>query len=287
VLRKIKNSMGRKKKIDSKEAGLEIGLFFFKFFLKSEYLHYGFFPSDLPTDITNLAKAQENYAELLLSNIPSGVKTILDVGCGSGKMAEKLISKGYDVDTVSPGVLLTKYVQNKLGNQITIHNCKFEDFSSTKKYDLILFSESFQYIPIEKSLEGFKKFASPNGYMMICDFFRLEDEGKSLLGGGHSFKDWEATIQRYPFKKLKEQDITDQTAPTIDLVNALALEVLHPTWKTIFLLGEDRFPLLLKFVKWKYKKKIQKMENKHFSGQRNGVNFKKYKKYMLYIFQTN
>jgi hypothetical protein len=35
--------MARQKKVDSKEVALEIELLIFKFFLKTEYLHYGMF----------------------------------------------------------------------------------------------------------------------------------------------------------------------------------------------------------------------------------------------------
>ena len=50
-------------------------------------------------------------------------------------------------------------------------------------------------------------------------------------------------------------------------------EVLAPVWKSVFALAEDKFPLVLKMIKWKYKKKIDKMESKHFSGTRNSDNF--------------
>ncbi|NJM94843.1 MAG: hypothetical protein HC842_09440 [Cytophagales bacterium] len=75
----------RPRQVDSKEVGLELGLVLFKFFLKSEYLHYGYFSDGLPIDIQNLKTAQERYTDLLMSQIPATAKSILDVGCGSGK----------------------------------------------------------------------------------------------------------------------------------------------------------------------------------------------------------
>jgi len=272
-------------RIDSKEAGLEIGLYFFKFFIKSEYLHYGYFSNGLATDIANLAQAQANYADFLLSQIPTDVKSILDVGCGSGKFAQQLLDKGYEVDCVSPGTLLTNYVKKLIGNRGKLYNSKFEDFKTDKKYDLVLFSESFQYIPIDRSLGDSLNYLREGGYIMVCDFFKNDPQGKSQLGGGHEWKDWEAKLPKYPLKKLIEKDITAETAPTIDIVNAMTLEVIQPIWKTVFALGESRFPLVMKFVRWKYKKKLEKMELKHFSGLRSGENFRNYKKYMFYLFQ--
>ncbi|NJL13835.1 MAG: hypothetical protein HC913_13095 [Microscillaceae bacterium] len=42
-------------KIDSKEVGLELGLRVFNFFLKTEYLHYGYFEKEMPIEIQSLA----------------------------------------------------------------------------------------------------------------------------------------------------------------------------------------------------------------------------------------
>lgn len=277
----------KNRKVDSKEVGLDIGLMIFKHFLKTEYLHYGYFTPDMEIDITNLKKAQENYFEHLASRIPDGVKTILDVGCGSGKTAEELIARGYSVDCVSPGKILTEYAQEKLQGKIEMFNCKFENISTDKKYDLVLFSESFQYIPMDSSISGALKLLNPGGYIMVCDFFKTEAPGKSMLGGGHKYSEWLNIKNQLDIKTLIEEDITENTAPTIDLVDQLNRNVLKPTWEVVFLLGEDRFPSLIKFIKWKYRKKFEKMENKHFSGQRNGEAFKTHKKYMFYLFQAN
>jgi 2-polyprenyl-3-methyl-5-hydroxy-6-metoxy-1,4-benzoquinol methylase len=247
-------------------------------------LHYGLFEG-LETDIQNLAKAQENYAEFLILNIPDGVKTILDVGCGSGRMARTLLEKGYQVDCVSPGTLLTNYIKDTLGNRTELYNCKFEDLKTTKKYDLVMFCESFQYIPMDRSISGALDVLKPGGFIILSDFFQTDEPGKSPIGGGHKFKEWEEKKAIFKIKQLKERDITKETAPTIDLVNQMTMEFLYPTWNVIFKLAEDRFPLVLKFLEWKYKKKLAKMENKHFQGQRNGANFAKYKKYMFYLFQ--
>jgi cyclopropane fatty-acyl-phospholipid synthase-like methyltransferase len=273
-------------KVDSKEVGLELGLLVYKFFLKTEYLHYGYFIDGLGADVTNLKKAQENYAELLFSHIPEGVKTILDVGCGSGKTAEQLVTKGYKVDCVSPGQILTTYAREMLGEKVEFYQCLFEDIKTDKKYDLVLFSESFQYIPMEKSISGALDLLNPQGYIMASDFFKTDPEGKSKLGGGHDYNQWMKIRDSFPVKTLVEKDITAETSLTIDIVNQLNKEVLKPVWTSGWALAEDRFPAIIKIIRKIYKKKLTKMENKHFTGQRNGEMFRKYKKYMFYLFQA-
>jgi SAM-dependent methyltransferase len=281
--------MSKKKKnykVDSKEVGLELGLRVYKFFLKSEYLHYGYFADGLEADVSNLKKAQENYAELIFSHIPEGTKTILDVGCGSGKTAEQLVAKGYQVDCVSPGQILTAYAKNMLGDKVNFFQRKFEDVITDRKYDLVLFSESFQYIPMDKSIPGALKLLNPGGYIIASDFFSTDPEGKSKLGGGHDYQQWLKIKETFPVKILAEKDITAETSLTIDIVSQLNAEVIKPVWTSAWALGEDRFPLVIKLVRRLYKKKLHKIEDKHFTGRRNGELFRKYKKYVFYLFQA-
>lgn len=278
--------MARAKKVNSKEVGLEIGLLIFKFFLKTEYLHYGYFSDGLEADVSNLKEAQERYTEQLFSLIPQGVDAILDVGCGSGKTAQELMNRGYRVDCVSPSILLNEYAQNLLGDKGIVYNSKFENFETDKKYDLIMFSESFQYIPIDEAIPGALKYLNPHGHILLGDFFRRDIPGRHPIGGGHQWTAWQSKLPTFSVDVVTETDITEETSKTIDIVDQLAKEVLQPAWKLGFKLAEDRFPILMKLVKWKYNKKLRKMEGKHFSGQRTGANFVKYKKYIMCLLRA-
>ena len=133
-------------KVELKEIGLDVGLAVARHFYKTEYLHYGFWPPELSVEPANVLQAQENYANLLLETIPKGVKRILDVGCGSGKFAQKMIEHGYEVDCVSPSPYLTNYARGLLGPDVTIFECRYADLKTDRKYDLVLCSESFQYL---------------------------------------------------------------------------------------------------------------------------------------------
>jgi len=276
-----------RQKFDSKEVGLEIGLVIFRYFLKSEYLHYGLFTNGLKGDIANLAQAQINYAEHLLERVPDDVETILDVGCGSGKMAQTLIERGFRVDCVSPSILLAERARTLVGDDCEIFQCGFEDLQTDKRYDLIMFSESFQYIPVETALENALRFANPRGYVLVSDYFRTDAPGECLLGGGHSFATWEEQLRKYPLDVLSEQDLTELAAPTVDVINSFSQELLHPVWKLSFVLVENKYPLVARFLKWKFRKKIAKLEKKHFTGGRTAEVFKKHKQYMFYLFQKS
>jgi len=273
------------RKLESREIGLDLGLLLFKNFLDTDYLHYGLFTDGLQPKITNIPVAQENYAQMLISMIPMNVKSILDVGCGSGRFAHTLIEKGYSVDCVSPESILTDYAEELLKNKSKIVKCPFQNYESKKRYDLVLFSESFQYIPIKSAVSNAIHHLHQNGYILISDFFKTDAPGKSPLGGGHSLKNWEGLYPEYPLELKLCKDITNETAYTIDVANQLSQNLLHPIWKLILQSLNQRYPRILKLLKWKFNPKLNKIEYKYFSGENNGDSFRKYKRYMVYLFQ--
>ena len=112
-----------RKKVDSKEVGLELGLVLGRYFLKTDDLHYGYWPEDLEVDVVNFPKAQKNYSDFIFSHIPKDIHRILDVGSGSGNFAKRLIENKYLVDCVSPSKYLTNQIREKLGDSANIFPC--------------------------------------------------------------------------------------------------------------------------------------------------------------------
>ena len=128
-----------KDKFNSKVIGLDSGLLIGKFFMDTEELHYGYWPNDRTATALNFSEAQDRHSQLIIDNIPEGVKKILDVGSGSGSLAKKMVSLGYQVDCVIPSEFLAEKVQQKLDASSKIHITKFEDLDISNNYDLILF----------------------------------------------------------------------------------------------------------------------------------------------------
>jgi len=277
--------MKKRKKVDSREKGLEIGLILGKHFLKTEHLHYGYWTSNLPVDILNLPEAQENHSNFIISHIPEGTKTILDVGCGVGRLAEKLINMGYRVDCVSPSPVLSEHARALLGNKCHIFERCYEKVQTENRYDVILFSESFHYVNLEKSLQNSLKFLNEGGCLLICDFFRTDAEGKSALGGGHKLAIFYDLISQYPFKLIKDIDITKETAPNLKIVNDLLTNVGLPVWNSVIHFLTSNYPFFSRTLQWKYKKIIKKINRKYFSGERNAENFLIHKSYRLLLYK--
>ena len=272
-------------KYDSKVVGLDAGLLIGKFFLNTEELHYGYWPDDKTATAQNFAGAQARHSQLIIDHIPDGVKRILDVGSGSGSLAQKLINLGYKVDCVVPSEFLAKKIKDKLGKNSIIHVCKFEDLEESQSYDLILFSESFQYVLMEQSINKIVSMLPKNGHLLICDVFHKNVTGVSPMRGGHRWDLFENQISKSSLKQINNLDITVETAPTYDFLNQLLKEVVIPISDISGNYLNSNYPKLSKILKWKYRKILDKIEQVWYSGELTGENFIKFKSYRLLIYK--
>ncbi|MEE3121052.1 MAG: class I SAM-dependent methyltransferase [SAR324 cluster bacterium] len=287
--------MPSKPKVQLKDIGLDIGLAFAKHVYKTDYLHYGIWPEGLKVEPSNVLQAQTNYADLLLKNIPEGVESILDVGCGSGKFTEQLLDAGYRVEAVSPSPHLSEIVLSRIGKRAKLHQSRYEDLNLDSRFDLILFSESFQYLNLEEAFVQTRKYLNPGGFMLICDFFNREQapEGsnpfgldeKSPISGGHGIKRFLEIVEGQPFRKLEDQDITAETAPSLDIMRDLIQEVIRPSWNAVAYYMGSNYPKFTAFFSYFFRKKINQAHRKYFSGNTSGAQFFRFKTYRLFLYQ--
>lgn len=271
--------------LSSSEFGLALGLIFGRFFLDMQDLHYGYWPPDLPRVPQNLSVAQAAYTDLLMSHIPKGARSVLDVGCGAGNTARKLLERGYRVDGVSPNSFLTAVARQMLGDRATIFETKFQDLVTDRRYDVVLFSESLLFIPLEQAFTKALHLLNPGGHILITDIFRVPAEGKSPIGGGHELPKFRETVSRYPLAQVTDVDMTAGIAPTFDIVNRATLEAIEPAYRLILDRITLKYPFVMRLLRWWFRRKIERYEQKHFSGRRDGANFMKYKSYRLLLFQ--
>ena len=274
------------KKITPNEIGLEIGLVLSRFFFNTEHLHFGFWPDDLSVNIDNLKKAQDLHSNQILSSIPGDVKTILDVGSGSGGLAEKLVGSGYKVECVSPSDYLSDAIEEKLKSSVVVHRSTFEKFESQKKYDLVLFSESFQYVNINKTLVKLPGIIKDKGHLLICDFFREPGTGTKPLGGGHDWQVFQNNLGNHDFTIVKDIDITKETARTYDLINQILNEVAGPVRNLSAKYLNSHYPKGMRLLKWYFDKKIRRMNRIYFAGNMTGEMFNKLKTYRILLYQV-
>ena len=105
------------------------------------------------------------------------------------------------------------------------------------------------------------------------------------MGGGHSWKIFQETVANHPLNLVKDIDITNETSSTIDLLAKFNTDVVSPITE---MSGEyliDHYPNITKLLKWKFKKRLDKIHNIYLSGSVNGESFKQFKEYHLLLYK--
>jgi hypothetical protein len=154
---------------------------------------------------------------------------------------------------------------------------------------LVLFSESFQYIKMQKAMAKTFELLNPAGYMLICDIFRKDVEvapDTKGVGGGYSLSRFYKHIASYPFELVEDVDITDQTTPNMDLMDDAMKNVVRPIIDSSLNFLAGRYPLMSRVIRWLYKKRINKVYQKYFNGNRAGEDFSKFKSYRLFLYRS-
>ncbi len=231
-----------REKIDTRAIGLDVGLSFTKWLTGAENLHYGLWDG-LEVTAGNLRTAQDAYTTKLFKLLPKGKLRILDIGGGSGETARKLLELGHQVDIVVPSAFLAGRCRAN-APAATVHECMFEDLQVTQKFDLCLFSESFQYIPVEIALSKAAGYLGNGGEIIVSDCFRSEGfKGHavgSTVGGGHHIGAFRKVLAAMPIETQSEEDITASVAPSIDLEQGFFNVVGHAVTRIDDELGKKK-----------------------------------------------
>ena len=211
--------------------GFDLELFFATEILKLRSLHYGYWdeiPKQEELTLASVRSAQARFTERLLSYIPEGVRTILDVGSGIGDNARALAARGYEVTAISPDKNHAKYYSAPSDGKITFHNTTFEEFQSEQTFDLILISEALDYFDRDLGLQQCRRYLKPGGRLLVCAMFRFKD-GREF-GEGYALCElpYVKLAQRYGFSLLRTADITKHTLPTMMLAHRAFREYLYP-----------------------------------------------------------
>jgi MPBQ/MSBQ methyltransferase len=230
----------------------------------SPYLHYGYWePLPISDDDLTLARfrtAQEAYATKLFSFIPEGTKTVLDVGCGIGGNAACLKERGFTVEGLAPDPFQQQRFTQQTNGQIPFHLTKFEDFAQTHFYDLILFSESSQYMAADDLAQGAARQLNVGGYLLLADMIRTDAKyHEGIFSNCHVAGVLHEALTQAGFNLVKAEDISTQVAPTIDLGIANFRTFGLSTIKYIADLLAIAVPPLHKLLRWVFNRWVKKL----------------------------
>lgn len=245
------------------------------------YLHYGLWEEGDPLTLEGVRVAQERYADLLLSFIPEGVRSVLDVGCGTGGNALKLRAAGYEVEGLSPD----PYQQQRFGERtgLPFHLSKFEAFAPARAYDLVLMSESCQYVKLPELFPAVHR-AAPGGHLLVSDYFPFEKTGHRLEKSGHHLASFQGAAKTAGFTPLREEDITERTARSLDFARQIADRLAFPLLRLLSDSFAQDHPWLFRLGRWILRKRIAKID-----AQRvliDSAEFKRRKCYKVFLFRV-
>ena len=287
------NIFKKKKKEASRLVGLDIALKVSSFVTGKEHLHYGLWEK-LDVTLENLGKAQEAYTNLLFKYLPKKEPQkkleILDIGGGAGENAKKLIERGHRVTIIVPSKILAEHAKINTNKKAEILITTFEDYiPKCNSFDLCLFAESFQYIPIKTALKKASILLKNNGEILIADCFRSDKKQIGIIrqpGGGASLKSMEKELEIQKFKILVRKEITKLVAPSVELEQKFYNTLGFSINRIVTSLNVNR-PITLKFLKIIYKiffskRRRKRLEKRLFENTRTADSFIKYNHYMIY-----
>ena len=181
--------------------------------LELDHLHYGLWQGE-PLDLEGLKQAQERYAEKLCDWVPEGVCSILDVGCGTGSMALRLRDRGFEVEGLAPDPYLGELFADRTG--LPFHLGRFQEFEPARGYDLVLMSESVQYIWLDSLFPRVRRVA-PAGHLLLADYFVVDNDGSPAARSGHPLDGFLERAAESGCELVRREDVTEQAAPTLEL----------------------------------------------------------------------
>lgn len=239
------------KVIDTRSVGLDVSLGLVKWLTGFENLHYGYWDG-LDVCAGNSGPAQIAYTDRLFKLLPDKPCRILDIGGGAGETARKLIALGHQVEIVIPSAFLAGRCRENAPEAI-IHEATFEEADVQGVFDVCLFSESYQYIPLDWGLSKCLTLLAAHGCIVISDCFRCEsyapDNVLSTVGGGHPILEFRDLLKSTPVSITHEEDVTTQVAPSVEIEQGL-FNVVGYAGQRIDGAFEYKRPWLRRMIHW-------------------------------------
>ena len=254
---------------------------FYNEVLELERLHYGMWLENDELTIDKLKEAQIRYENFLINKLPDEVKSVLDVGCGTGILAKNLLEKGFAVEGLSPDDNQQKNFTENI--KAPFYHMRFERFEENDKFDCLIMSESSQYIKKKKLFFNAKNALKKDGYLMVCDYFVLEKRDDDFSKSGHKYSRFMKMAKEGGFELLEEIDVTDSVLNTL----AIGKEFVDKALLSLDIFTQkirNRHPRLSRFMKWIFRKKTAKLMKQMILL--NTKAFKENKTYRFLLFKV-
>lgn len=196
---------------------------FYSDVLSLAHLHSGIWHEADELTLANLKAAQERYQQAIIDLLPVADARhpcrILDVGCGTGELSKALKAAGYVVDGLSPDINHIDSYQEKVGGPF--HHCLFEEFKPMHPYDVIIMSESCQYIALDKLFPVLEACLARQGQWIVVDYFVCDGVFGQVAKSGHGYTAFQRAVAASTLSMDYDRDITEATLKTLDFGRGL------------------------------------------------------------------
>lgn len=246
-----------------------------------EHLHYGLWNGEGFT-LEGLKAAQDRFSRHLCSWVPEGVRSVLDVGCGIGSTAAMLRTTGYEVEGLSPDPYHRDVFLRRVG--APFHLARFQEFEPRRRYDLVLMSESAQYIWLDRLFPAVRRSVLPGGYLLVADYFTVDGCEGLLARSGHPLDGFLEEARAEGFALERQEDITDRTAPTLDLARRWIDSYVEPCVSVASQALRNRHPHLVRMLEWLFRRRLEKLER--LRQLVDSQEFRRHKRYMILRFRV-
>lgn len=234
---------------------------FFHEVLGLDYLHYGLWEPDDPRDIAGLHTAQARYAQHLVALMPESARSVLDVGSGTGRMAQSLVERGLSVEGLSPDPYQAKLFAQRVA--APFHLGRFQEFWPERPYDLVLMSESSQYVWLDSLFPAVLR-AGAGGHLLVADYFSIGpqpgENGRTASRSGHPLDDFLAEAERHRLVLEHREDVTERVLPTLSLASGWLARYVSPTMHIARDALGRRHRLLLRLVSFVLRRRLERLE---------------------------
>ncbi len=243
-------------------------------------LHYGLWDGE-HLDIEGLKGAQKRYTEHLIEWIPPQVESILDVGSGTGATGRLLRDRGYEVEGLSPDPYQQRLFERRVGHPF--HLGRFQEFEPPHPYDLVLMSESSQYIWLDSLFPAVRRTA-PGGHLLVADYFVVGEDTGDASKSGHPLDAYLEKAAAAGLELVRQEDVTEQALPTLELATAWVERYVDPS---LTMFGDHlavRYPRLFGLARRLFGRRIER-HLAHGRAEVSSVDFRRLKRYQFLLFR--
>ena len=221
-----------------------------------DHLHYGLWNGEART-LEGLKAAQHRFSRHLCEWIPEEVRSVLDVGCGTGSTALLLKEAGFQVEGLSPDPYHQDIFARRVG--APFHLRRFQEFEPARAYDLVLMSESAQYIWLDRIFPSVQRSGAPSGYLLVADYFTVNGCHGALAKSGHPLDTFLERAEAAGLLLERSEDVTEAVAPTLALAQSWLETYVEPCLTMASDSLASRHPHLARLGRWLFRGRIAKL----------------------------